>query len=142
MVGKRLVVADAGHDVDQVEHLQRADDGDHQQEEGGRRQQRQGDVAELAEAARAVDLRRLVVLARNALQAGQKDHHVVADAAPEEDDHDGDDRGLRVVQPLRLRQPESPSVALIGPKPGSNSHFQIVAVATGIVSTGMKKRVR
>ena len=38
--------------------------------------------------------------------------------------------------------PSRPSWALIGPKLGSKSHFQMVAVAIGMVSTGMKKMVR
>src|SRR5690606_21551082 len=90
----------AGHDVDGREDLERVDHLQHEDQVGGGRQQRPGDVAEHRPAGGAVDLGRLVVLVRDVEQAGQVDDHVVAGALPDDQQDDGRHRPLLVGEPV------------------------------------------
>ncbi|KAG1269480.1 hypothetical protein G6F65_013641 [Rhizopus arrhizus] len=72
-------------------------DPDHQQH---RAEHRQGDVQELLPARGAVDARGLVKVMRDRLQAGQEDHHVVAEVLPHREQHDGRHRPVGIAQPV------------------------------------------
>src|ERR687893_2486705 len=71
----RLPRAASGHQIDDVEHLERSDDLEDDDEEGGGSQKRPRHAAELPPPAGAVQLRRLVEILRDGLQTGQEDDH-------------------------------------------------------------------
>lgn len=89
-----------GHDVDQREDLEGADDAGYQEEEGGWPEQREDDVGELLPAVGAVDLRGFVEFLGNALQTCQVDDHVVSQPCPQADDHHGGHSPLHTASPL------------------------------------------
>ena len=98
--GRRRPRASAGEDVDDVEHLEAADDRVDDEEEGRRAQQGPRDVEEPLPARGAIDRSGLVDLTRNALQASEVDDHSEADALPRADEDDGDESPGAVALPV------------------------------------------
>ena len=86
--------AAAGRDPDEVEQLQRADDRQEHRDPERRPEQRQGHVADRLPARRAVDRRRLLELARDALQTGQQQDHVEPEVLPRDDEEQGEQDGV------------------------------------------------
>ncbi len=88
------------HDPEGVE--ERVDDVDHEQEERGRREQREDDGPEPLERARAVDGRGLDQRAGDGLEPGEEEQEVVADLLPRGGDDDEDHRvvAVEVVVPV------------------------------------------
>src|SRR6478735_10088746 len=72
-----------GHDEDEVERLERADDGEHRDEEDARADLRERDRPELPDAARAVERGRLVEVLWHALDRGEEDDDLRAQAEPD-----------------------------------------------------------
>ena len=72
----------------------------------GRRDRRQGDVAEAHPRARAVDPRGLVQVLVHRLQPGEEDDHVVAEALPRDEQQDRGQRGLGIAEPVDRRDAE------------------------------------
>ncbi len=91
----------ARHDVNQLEVREGEDHRKHGDDENDRLEQRQGDVAEAAEAAGAVDRRRLIEFGRDGLQARQEGDGVERQAAPGVDHDEGEHRQVRMAEPTR-----------------------------------------
>ena len=94
------------HRVDLVERLERTDRGDRRHKEGGRTEERKGDLREDLPLARAVQARRLVVLRRDVAEAGQEDHDLEADEVPDREERDDDESEARAGQPAGQREPD------------------------------------
>ncbi len=77
--------------------------GDQQQR---RSQHRQRDVAQALQQRRAVDVRGFVEIARNALQRGEQDDHVVAEVLPDREQDDRRHRPVRIAEPVDRRDVE------------------------------------
>ena len=117
----------AGHHEDLREHLERADDADDQEEQRGRAQHRQRDVARNRGQAPAPSIsRRLVQLLGDRLQPGEVDDHREPDAGPHGHQHHGRHRQVLVGQPqqrlvdqlgLEQVEVEQPEVAVVEPLP-------------------------
>src|SRR5579884_686188 len=73
----------AKHQENQIEDLKGRDQRNYARKENGGREQRQRDAPEAAPGIGPIDLRRLIVCAGNTLQTGQKQHHIVANRAPD-----------------------------------------------------------
>ena len=109
---RAVLRAAAGHQVDVVEDLERADHGDDHDDQRGRAEQRPDDHAEDLPARRAFEPRRRLVVARDRLQRGDVEDHVQPDHL---DDAGDDDRRHR---PVRLAQPVGPVDADMAPASG------------------------
>jgi hypothetical protein len=96
-----------GQDGDGVEHLKAADRGDRHDEDQRRPQQRPGDAAEALEGAvGAVQRQRLVEVLRDRGDARHEQHHGKAEILPRPDRGEREQREVRVVQPVLLREAE------------------------------------
>ena len=94
----RVLRAAFGHDVRLREQLHGLDDRDHEDVLGRIGQAGQRNIAELCPAAGAVDGSRLILFLRDALQAGEEYHHLVAGALPGGHEDDGVHRDVGVAQ--------------------------------------------
>src|SRR5207253_2435789 len=97
----RRQVANLGED------LQGLDGADHGQEDDRRVEERQGDVAEALPRCRTVERCRLVEDIRDALEPGEKDDYLEAEAVPDGHDRDGDERLARAAEEAQVAEPES-----------------------------------
>jgi hypothetical protein len=94
----------AGRDVDDAEGMHEGiGDVDHDQEEQGRRQERQLKVAHAAQRAGAIHRRGFRERARDRLQAGEEEDEVVGDHGPGVGQHDQD----HGVEPVARRVPQA-----------------------------------
>ena len=97
--------AAAGHDVDDVEQLDRIQEAEGQREQDQRPQLRQGDVAEGLQARSTVELGRLEHLGRDRGQARQQDHEHEGRPLPGIGGDDRDEVPGRLGQPADLDRP-------------------------------------
>ncbi|CDN46056.1 hypothetical protein BN871_KG_00070 [Paenibacillus sp. P22] len=95
-----------GHDERLFEKLQPADHRRHADEEDGEAHHRNRDPGQLLPVAGAVQLRRLVVRAVDALQRRDEDDHVEADAAPQRQQDERQLGDRRIGQPSHLVESE------------------------------------
>ena len=99
--------AAAGHRPDQVERAQAADEADRMMTVTvAGRTQRQRDVPEVLAAGGAVDRRGLVIVLRDRDDAGDVDDGREADALPDVDQRDREQREARVGEPARALDAE------------------------------------
>ena len=96
-----------GHDVGLGKQLHGLDHGNHDDILDGALQAGQGDVQKLLKFRGPVDGGRLVEAGGDALEPGQKDHHLVARALPGRHEDDGVHGGLFVGQEVDGVQPQA-----------------------------------
>ncbi len=138
----------AGHDVDDVEGLQRRDDDRRRDDRDRRQQEREDDPLEDLPFGGAVDSGRLEQLRADALEGGRDDDHGEAGPHPGHDDdqRDGVERQrVRLEDPWYRPKPErSPATALTVPvwavpaRWYSYMNFQITPAATMLIASGTK----
>jgi len=95
----RAAGAAVGHDQHRIEHLQAVDDVDDDQQKQRRGDQRQRDGRQLPEAARAVDVRRLVAGRVDGFERRQHHQGVITRVLPHRRQHDARHRPILAVQP-------------------------------------------
>ena len=88
-----------GHDVDDVEDGEGADEGDREHEREHRRDPGQDHVASALPGIGAIDLGRVDEVRVDALEAGQEHHHAEPERRPDGGEQDGEQRGVRVAEP-------------------------------------------
>ncbi|CAI8233525.1 MAG: Uncharacterised protein [SAR116 cluster bacterium] len=97
---------------------ERVDDIHHQQEKGGRRQQRQNDCEEPSPEAGTVNRSRLDHRTRHRLQCGEEEQEIIADAPPGRG-HNNKTHGLAAIQDMVPLIPDLPQI------PGDNANARV-----------------
>ncbi len=101
--------------IDRRDHVDEGDDGN---EPGRRREQRQRDVAQPLPGRCAVELGGLAEVARNRLQPGEVEQHVVAGILPHRQHDQRGERDVRVAEPVEAAHPKHREVVIEQADPG------------------------
>ena len=118
------------------------DRGDERDQHEHRAEAREGDVDEARPSAGAVDLGGLVQLARDADQAGEEDHHEVAEALPHGHHHRRHQAPRPLAEPVHRAGTSQPSTWLKSPPSSSSSSRQAIAATIVGVTTGRNSHAR
>ena len=108
----RVGGAALGHDEDDVERLQRVDRPEQDRDHERRPQERQRDVPEALDRRRAVEVRGLIGLARQACEPGEGDEHDQRCPLPDVHERQGIERRLARVRPAERERPTTVSMVV------------------------------
>ncbi|MPM40198.1 hypothetical protein SDC9_86838 [bioreactor metagenome] len=99
-----------GHDVDLVEHLERADEVGDDDKAHRRHQQGKGDGEELTHPPRPIDLGCLIEAVGDGVETGKDDHHVESEPAPDTGKYYRGHGCIGISQKVLHRQAQTPEI--------------------------------
>src|SRR6266550_8306304 len=91
---------------DEREHLQRADHAGQEYEPRHWPEQRHGDAPETAPGSRAIDAGGIEVRLRDRVETTEEHQHLPAHVHPDGYEHQREERGVRIAQPIEAAQAE------------------------------------